>query len=175
MMDEFLALGYHKEFELPVVILRLFNTVGPRQSGRYGMVIPRFVSQAIVGDPITVYGDGSQTRCFGYVGDVVGAMAEIAQLPEAEGQVFNVGSNREISINGLAALVKETLTSSSPIVNVPYQEAFGADFEEIPRRVPDIGKIQVYIDFHPDTELATIIEQVAGHQRQEALGDVEVT
>jgi UDP-glucose 4-epimerase len=167
-LDEFLALAYYKEQGLPVVILRLFNTVGPRQAGRYGMVVPRFVSQALQGKPITVYGDGLQTRCFTYVGHVVKAMMDIAQVPEGEGQVFNVGSDREVSVNELAALVKETLKSRSPIVHIPYSEVYPLDFEDTYRRVPDISKIQKYIDYQPDTGLAQVIHEVAQYLQQES-------
>ena len=161
ILDEFLALAYHKERGLPIVILRLFNTVGPRQSGRYGMVLPRFVSQALEGNPITVYGDGCQTRCFTFVGDAVDAIIKISQVSEAEGLVFNIGSNREVSINELASLVKETLSSTSPILHVPYAEAYGAEFEDVPRRVPEISRILRYIDFQPYTELGRIIGDLA--------------
>lgn len=167
-MDEFLALAYHKEKGLPVVILRLFNTVGPRQTGRYGMVVPRFVSQALQGKPITVYGDGMQTRCFTFVSDVVKAMLDIVQVPAADGQAFNVGSDREITINQLAALVKETLTSTSPTVHVPYSEVYPSDFEDTYRRVPDISKIQKYIDYQPNTNLAQVIQEVAQYLQQKS-------
>jgi UDP-glucose 4-epimerase len=160
-MDEFLALAYHKEKGLPVVVLRLFNTVGPRQTGHYGMVLPRFVSQGLSGKPITVYGDGTQTRCFTYVGDTMKAMVDIAQVREAEGQVFNVGTDRESSINGLAALVKETLKSESHIMHIPYGEVYGPDFEDMHRRVPDISKLQRFIDYHPNTDLTQVIREVA--------------
>ena len=161
LYDEFLALAYHQEMGLPVVILRLFNTVGPRQSGRYGMVVPRFVSQALEGSPITVYGDGMQTRCFTHVRDVVQAMVRIVQIPEAEGQVFNLGNDREITIRQLGELVRETLGSNSPIEYMPYSEAYGLDFEDVRHRVPDISKIQGYIDYHPTTDLAGIIQEIA--------------
>jgi UDP-glucose 4-epimerase len=167
-LDEFLALAYHKEQGLPVVILRLFNTVGPRQAGRYGMVVPRFVSQAIQGKPITVYGDGMQTRCFTYVGDVVKAMIDIGQVAKAEGQVFNVGTDREVTINELAALVKETLKSTSPTVHIPYSEVYPSDFEDTYRRVPDISKIQEYIDYQPNTNLAQVIHEVAQYLQQDS-------
>ena len=167
MLDEFLALAYHKERGLPVVVLRLFNIVGPKQSGRYGMVVPRFVSQALEGEPITVYGDGQQTRCFTYVGDAVDAAIAVSQVPEAEGQVFNLGSDKEVTINDLAALVKDTLNSDSAVVHVPYAQAYGNDFEDVQRRVPDISKIQEYIDFHPGTDLGQIILEVADHMLEQ--------
>lgn len=161
MLDELLALAYFKEHDLPVVVLRFFNTVGPRQSGRYGMVLPRFVSQALQDMPITVHGDGTQSRCFTYVGDAVKAMVDIAGAPHAEGQVFNLGSEREITINQLASMVKETLHSRSAIVHVPYDTVFGPDFEDINRRVPDISKVRRFIEFQPDTEIRQVIQEVA--------------
>lgn len=161
ILDEMLALSYHKEHDLPVVILRFFNTVGPRQSGRYGMVLPRFVSQALQEAPITVHGDGTQSRCFTYVGDAVRAMVGIAGVAKAEGQVFNLGSEHEISINRLASIVKQTLNSGSPIVHVPYDTIFGHDFEDIHRRVPNISKIRRFIDFQPNTEIEQIILEIA--------------
>ena len=161
ILDEFLALAYHKEKGLAVVILRIFNTVGPRQSARYGMVLPRFVSQALLGEPITVYGNGEQTRCFAYVGDVVKAMIDIGEVAGAEGEVFNLGGDREIAINSLAALVKETLGSNSPIQHEPYDSAYGSEFAEIHRRVPDISKIKQHIDYHPCTDLAWLIREIA--------------
>jgi UDP-glucose 4-epimerase len=161
ILDEFLALAYFKERGVPVVVVRLFNTVGPRQSARYGMVLPRFVSQATLGEAITVFGDGTQSRCFTYVGDVVKAMVDIAQLPQAVGEVFNLGSDLEIDINSLAALVKETLNSKSSIEHVSYSSAFESDFDDIHRRVPDISKIKAQIDFDPSTDLKWIIREVA--------------
>ena len=162
-LDEFLAFAYYREKGLPVVALRFFNTVGPRQSGRYGMVMPRFVSQALAGEPITVYGDGQQMRSFTYVKDVVRATADIALVPKAEGQVFNIGSDRETSIDGLAEHVRRVLDSDSEIIHVPLAEVYGEDFEEAPRRLPDISKVQEYIDFHPSTELTPIVKEIADH------------
>ena len=142
-IDEFLALAYHKEKRLPVVIARLFNTVGPRQTGRYGMVVPSFVKQALLGHPITVYGDGSQTRCFGYVGDVVGQLTKLAQDERAVGQVWNVGNDREeTSVLDLARRVKARTASSSPIELVPYDRAYEEGFEDMQRRVPDLSKLR---------------------------------
>lgn len=164
-LDEFLAIAYFHEKGLPVVIARLFNTVGPRQTGRYGMVLPSFVSQALASKPITVFGDGTQSRCFGYVGDVVGAIATLVTREEAYGQVFNIGSQEEISILGLARLVKERLQSRSEIVLIPYDEAYEAGFEDMPRRVPDIGKIRSLVGFEPRTRLPEIIDLVAEHYR----------
>ena len=164
-LDEFLAIAYFHEKGLPVVVARLFNTVGPRQTGRYGMVLPSFVSQALASKPITVFGDGKQSRCFGFVGDVVGAIAELIKREEAYGGVFNIGSQEEISILGLAQLVKERLQSRSEIVLIPYDQAYEAGFEDMPRRVPDIGKIRSLIGFEPRTRLSEIIDLVAEHYR----------
>ena len=141
-IDEFLALAYWRERKLPTTIVRLFNTVGPRQTGRYGMVIPTFVRQALAGRPITVYGNGKQTRCFGYVGDVVGALIKLMDHSDSVGQVFNIGSTEEISILQLAEKVKALTNSASEIVFVPYDEAYEEGFEDMPRRVPDTSKIQ---------------------------------
>lgn len=159
-IDEFLALAYWREKKLPTTIVRLFNTVGPRQTGRYGMVIPTFVKQALAGRPITVYGDGKQTRCFGYVGDVVGALIMLMDHPEAVGQVFNIGSSEEISIGKLAEKVKELTESDSEIVLVPYDEAYEEGFEDMPRRVPDISKIKQLVGFNPDMSLDGILQSV---------------
>ncbi|MBE41448.1 MAG: nucleoside-diphosphate sugar epimerase, partial [Acidobacteria bacterium] len=140
-LDEFLALAYWKEKKLPVIVVRLFNTVGPRQTGQYGMVVPNFVKQALAGQPITVFGDGSQSRSFTYVGDVVDALMRLVDEPKAVGEVFNVGNGQEISILGLAEKIKEMTGSQSEIVKVPYDQAYGAGFEDMPRRVPDIPKL----------------------------------
>ena len=167
-IDEFLALAYWREKKLPTVIVRLFNTVGPRQTGRYGMVIPTFVRQALAGRPITVYGTGEQTRCFGYVGDVVGALVSLMEKEEATGQVFNVGSNEEVSIMELAERVKELTASDSEIVTVPYDEAYEEGFEDMPRRVPDISKVSALTGFRPtmplDGILQSVIEYYSGRQ-----------
>ena len=142
-IDEFLTIAYWHEKHLPVSqFVRLFNTVGPRQTGRYGMVIPNFVQQAISGHPITVYGDGHQSRAFGYVGDVVSALANLAHHPDAVGEVFNIGNTQEITINDLAALVKKMTGSKSEIIHIPYDRAYEKGFEDMLRRVPDISKIQ---------------------------------
>lgn len=159
-MDEFLGLAYAKQLALPVVIVRLFNTVGPRQTGRYGMVIPRFVQQALTDQPITVYGDGQQTRCFTYVGDVVRAIVELADEPRAVGQVFNIGSTQEISIGQLARRVVELTNSASPITLVPYDQAYEEGFEDMRRRVPDISKIGDLIDWQPQVNLDGILHRV---------------
>jgi UDP-glucose 4-epimerase len=163
-IDEFLALAYHKEKRLPVVIVRLFNTVGPRQTGRYGMVIPNFVKQALLGHPITVYGDGSQSRCFTYVGDVVSALISLVEHDGAVGQVFNVGNDaREISILELAQKVKERTQSQSEIKIVPYDQAYEAGFEDMPRRVPDLGKIRALTGYQPKVELDEILDRVIAY------------
>ncbi len=159
-IDEFLALAYWREKKLPTTIVRLFNTVGPRQTGRYGMVIPTFVKQALSGRPITVYGDGNQTRCFGYVGDVVGALIKLMDHTESVGSVYNIGSNEEISIVQLAEKVKQLTNSQSEIVFVPYDEAYEEGFEDMPRRVPDISKINKLVGFQPEMSLEGILESV---------------
>lgn len=159
-IDEFLALAYWREKKLPTTIVRLFNTVGPRQTGRYGMVIPTFVRQALAGRPITVYGDGKQTRCFGYVGDVVGALIKLMDHPGSVGQVFNIGSNEEISILKLAERVKQLTESDSEIVFMPYDEAYEEGFEDMPRRVPDITKIKELVGFRPEMGLEGILQSV---------------
>ncbi|HEX8559463.1 MAG TPA: GDP-mannose 4,6-dehydratase [Pyrinomonadaceae bacterium] len=159
-IDEFLALAYWREKKLPTVVVRLFNTVGPRQTGQYGMVIPTFVRQALAGRPITVYGDGGQTRCFGYVKDVVGALAGLMEKEEAVGQVFNIGSNEEVSIMQLAERVKELAGSKSEIVTVPYDEAYEEGFEDMPRRVPDISKVGALVGFRPTVSLEQILQSV---------------
>jgi UDP-glucose 4-epimerase len=159
-LDEFLAIAYWHEKKLPVVIVRLFNTVGPRQTGRYGMVIPNFVQQALTGKPITVYGDGNQSRAFGYVGDVVRAIASLAHHPAAVGQVFNIGNTQEITINELADLVKKITGSDSEIVHVPYDRAYEQGFEDMPRRVPDISKIRQLIGYQPSVDLKNILVKI---------------
>ena len=164
-IDEFLALAYWREKKLPTTIVRLFNTVGPRQTGRYGMVIPTFVKQALAGRPITVYGNGKQTRCFGYVGDVVGALIKLMDTPDSVGQVFNIGSGEEISILQLAEKVKELTNSSSEIVFVPYDEAYEEGFEDMPRRVPDTTKINQLVGFKAEMTLDGILESVIGFHR----------
>jgi len=165
-IDEFLALAYWKEHRLPVVIVRLFNTVGPRQTGRYGMVVPTFVRQALAGQPITVYGDGTQSRCFGYVGDVVGALVKLVQEPRAIGEVFNVGNDQEISIRALAERIKALTHSRSDIVTLPYDEVYEAGFEDMARRVPDLSKIGALIGYKPTVQLDRIIEEVVEYARQ---------
>ena len=163
-IDEFLALAYHKERGLPVVVFRLFNTVGPRQTGRYGMVIPNFVRQAISGHPITVYGDGEQRRCFTDVSDVVWALLRLSECAEAVGQVINIGNDaREVSIMDLAKLVKTKTKSSSEIVLVPYAQAYEEGFEDMPRRIPDLTKVKKLIGYEPKVDLDGVLDRVIEH------------
>ena len=164
-IDEFLALAYHKEKRLPVIIVRLFNTVGPRQSGQYGMVIPNFVRQALHGRPITVHGDGTQSRSFTYVGDVVRALIALAEEPRAIGQVFNIGNGEEITINALAEKVKTMAGSGSEIVRIPYEQAYESGFEDMPRRVPDITKIRTLVGYEPRVGLDQILTEVIAFMR----------
>jgi UDP-glucose 4-epimerase len=159
-IDEFLALAYWREKKLPTVVVRLFNTVGPRQTGQYGMVIPTFVRQALAGRPVTVYGTGEQTRCFGYVKDVVGALVALMDRDDAVGEVFNIGSDEEVSINQLAEKVRELTGSKSEIVRVPYDEAYEEGFEDMPRRVPDISKVGALVGFKPTVTLEEILHSV---------------
>ncbi len=159
-IDEFLALAYWREKKLPTIVVRLFNTVGPRQTGQYGMVIPTLVKQALAGRPLTVFGDGKQTRCFGYVGDVVGALVKLMDHEEAVGQVFNIGSNEEVSIGELAKRIRELTNSNSEIVHIPYDEAYEEGFEDMPRRVPDITKVGALVGFKPTTSLDGILKEV---------------
>lgn len=166
IIDEFLALAYYKERKLPVTIVRLFNTVGPRQTGRYGMVLPRFVQQALSEQPITVYGDGRQTRTFVHVNDVVWALSKLVQNVKSTGEVFNIGGNEEISIIGLAERVKGLLCSSSPIEIIPYAKAYEDGFEDMMRRVPDISKISSRIGFSPVTSLDDIVMSIAEFYRR---------
>jgi UDP-glucose 4-epimerase len=167
LVDEFLALAYLRQKKLPVVIVRLFNTVGPRQTGRYGMVVPTFVRQALLNQPITVYGDGKQSRSFTYVGDVVWALMRLAHAPEAVGQIFNIGSGQEITINDLAALIKQMTGSHSEIVHVPYSEAYEKGFEDTGRRVPDISRLANTIGYKPSLDLHGILEKVIEHTAAE--------
>jgi UDP-glucose 4-epimerase len=165
LIDEFLALAYWKERKLPVIIVRLFNTVGPRQTGQYGMVLPTFVRQALAGHPITIFGDGKQTRSFTFVGDVVDALIKLTNEPRAIGGVFNVGNTDEVSIRELAERVKTLSGSQSTIQYVPYDEAYEAGFEDMPRRVPDISKIRALVGYEPKLELNAIIRTVIEHIR----------
>jgi UDP-glucose 4-epimerase len=164
-IDEFLALAYHRERKLPVIVVRLFNTVGPRQTGRYGMVIPNFVQQALAGEPITVFGDGTQTRSFTYVGDVVDGLIRLAGEPRAVGQVFNIGNTEEVSILELARRVRTMTESTSEIVLVPYDKAYDEGFEDMPRRVPDLTKIQALVGYRPTLTLDDILRRVVEHTR----------
>ena len=167
LIDEFLALAYWKERKLPVIVVRLFNTVGPRQTGQYGMVIPTFVRQALAGHPITIFGDGTQSRSFTYVGDVVRAMVALINEPRAIGQVFNIGNGREITIADLAEKVRALTGSSSEIVRIPYDQAYESGFEDMPRRVPDISKIAGLIGYAPTVDLDEILERVIESFRQQ--------
>lgn len=164
-LDEFLALAYWMEKRVPATIVRFFNTVGPRQAGQYGMVLPTFVRQALAGEPITVFGDGTQSRCFGYVGDVVEALVRLVKTPGVEGEIFNIGNDREITISGLAELVKERTGSSSKIVYVPYDQAYGPGFEDMNRRVPSVRKLEQFTHYRPSTPLESVIDSVAEHIR----------
>ena len=166
LIDEFLALAYWKEKKLPVVIVRLFNTVGPRQTGQYGMVLPTFVRQALAAQPLTVFGDGRQSRSFTYVGDVVDALIRLAEEPLAVGEVFNIGSTTEITIRELADRVKALTGSQSAIQYVPYEQAYEAGFEDMPRRSPDISKIQGLIGYEPRVSLDDIIQRVIEDMRE---------
>jgi UDP-glucose 4-epimerase len=164
-LDEFLALAYWKEKKVPVIVVRFFNTVGPRQTGQYGMVVPNFVRQALTGDPITVFGDGTQSRSFTYVGDAVGALMKLMVHPEAVGQVFNIGNTEEVSILELAERIKAATGSSSRIVKIPYDQAYEAGFEDMPRRVPDLSKIEAAIGYVPQFGLDEIISRVVSSMR----------
>jgi UDP-glucose 4-epimerase len=166
-IDEFLAIAYWKEKKVPTVIARLFNTVGPRQTGRYGMVIPNFVRQALSGEDITVYGDGSQSRCFAHVSDVVGALIRLIESPKAVGEVYNIGNVREVTILELAEKVKSLTGSDSRIVFTPYDQAYEEGFEDMRRRVPDLSKIHNLIAYQPTVDLDEILESVIDYQRSE--------
>lgn len=164
-MDEFLALAYYRTKMLPVIVARFFNTVGPRQTGRYGMVIPRFVGQALRNEPITVYGDGKQTRNFTYVGDVVKGIMALIDSPKSVGEIFNMGGEGEISINDLAQKVKDLTGSSSQIEHIPYEKAYQEGFEDMERRVPDIAKIKKFIGFENTHDLDAILDKVVEYER----------
>jgi UDP-glucose 4-epimerase len=165
-IDEFLAIAYWKERRLPTVVARLFNTVGPRQTGQYGMVIPNFVRQALAGTPITVFGDGKQSRCFTHVADVVRALIGLLDEERCRGQVFNIGSTGEIAMSDLAQLVKEICGSHSEIQYLSYEAAYEHGFEDMRRRVPDIAKIQAAIDWSPTIPLSQILKDVVEHYRK---------
>ena len=166
LIDEFLALAYWKEKKLPVIITRLFNTVGPRQTGQYGMVLPTFVKQALSNQPISVFGDGSQSRSFTYVADVVDALVKLVGEPQAVGQVFNIGSTQEVTIAKLAERVRNLAGSNSPIHYIPYDQAYEVGFEDMPRRVADIAKIRKLVGFEPQVNLDEIINKVVDHFRK---------
>jgi UDP-glucose 4-epimerase len=165
-IDEFLALAYWKERKLPVIIVRFFNTVGPRQTGQYGMVIPNFVRQALAGEPITVFGDGTQRRAFTHVSDVVGALLKLVKEPKAIGQVINIGNSEEITIMHLAERVRELTGSKSPLKLIPYDEAYESGFEDMPRRVPDLRKVGSMIGYKPKHSLDDILTQVIDYFRK---------
>jgi len=164
-LDEFLALAYCREKQLPAIVVRLFNTTGPRQTGRYGMVLPTFARQALSGSPLTVFGDGRQSRCFCDVRDVVAALTAVMEHPDAPGRVFNIGSREEVSIEELAVRVKALAGSRSAIVHVPYEQAWDEQFEDMRRRVPDLGRIRELIGFEPRTTLEELIRRVLEHER----------
>jgi len=165
-LDEFLALAYFDEKKLPVVVSRLFNTVGPRQTGQYGMVLPNFVQSALLGKPITVFGDGTQSRSFTHVRDVVGAIIKLMDEPRAEGDVFNVGNDHEVTINDLAHKVKEMTGSKSEIDHIPYEKAYGPGFEDMERRCPNIDKIKNLIGFTPSYDLEAIVQSVIDYFKE---------
>jgi UDP-glucose 4-epimerase len=171
MVDEFLALAYHQQYGLPVILVRLFNTVGPRQTGQYGMVVPRFVAQALADEAITVYGDGEQSRCFCDVQDVIVALRGLLASKAAIGKVFNVGSQEEISIRGLADRIRTLLGSKSEIVAVPYSEAYAPGFEDMVRRVPDTTRVHRLIGWKAETKLEEIIQRVAHSVREQRAAD----
>ncbi|MDQ3728926.1 MAG: GDP-mannose 4,6-dehydratase [Actinomycetota bacterium] len=168
-IDEYLALAYWKERGLPTIVGRLFNTVGPRQTGRYGMVVPTFGRQALAGQPITVYGEGTQQRCFCHVSDVVQALAALVQTEAAYGEVFNIGSTEEISISELAVSIRDEANSESEIVTVPYDEAYEPGFEDMPRRIPNTEKIEELLGWTPTRDLTQIIRDVLEYQRAAAV------
>ncbi|MBW1774058.1 MAG: GDP-mannose 4,6-dehydratase [Deltaproteobacteria bacterium] len=165
-LDEFLALAYYDEKKLPVVVARLFNTVGPRQSGRYGMVMPIFVQRALLGKPIVVYGDGTQTRSFGHVKDVIEGLIKLMEEPRAEGDVFNVGNDEEVSIQALAEKVKEMTNSASEIEHLSYEKAYGPGFEDMERRCPNLEKIKALIGYVPTYNLEDIIQSVIDYFKE---------
>ncbi len=166
-IDEFLALAYYREANLPVVIFRLFNTVGPRQTGQYGMVLPRFVQAALANQPIRVYGDGQQQRCFCNVADVVAAIHDLSEAPAAVGQVFNIGSSEEISIMDLAQRVRQRTGSQSDINLIPYEEAYETGFEDFRRRIPSLDKIRQIVEWEPTTPLDATIDQIIAYYRED--------
>mgnify|MGYP001603530913 FL=1 len=172
-VDEILAYTYWKEKGLPTVIVRLFNTVGPRQTGAYGMVIPRFVQQALAGEPLTVYGDGEQSRCFLHVKDAVRALMALPELPEAVGEAYNIGSQEEVTIRQLAQQIVDLTGSSSTIRFVPYDQAYEQGFEDMARRIPDISKIHRAVGFSPTMTLDDILRSVMGYYRNRPASSVQ--
>ena len=166
-IDEFLALAYWKERKLPVTVVRLFNTIGPRQTGRYGMVVPRFVRAALRNEPIHVYGTGQQTRCFTNVADVVHALSLLLQTERSVGEIFNIGGTEQISIDALAQKIKQMTNSQSEIAHIPYEEAYAEGFEDMLRRMPDVSKLQRYIGFIPATTLDAMLQDVIHWVRTE--------
>jgi UDP-glucose 4-epimerase len=172
LLDEFLALAYWKEHKLPTIVVRFFNCVGPRQSSRYGMVLPNFVRQAILNEPISVHGDGSQTRSFTWVGDVVSALESLIAERRAIGQIFNVGNDHEISIAQLALRVRAAAHSSSEIQFVAYKQAYDADFEDMPRRIPDISKLRDLVGYRPRVLLPEIIDRTIAYWRRELAAEL---
>ncbi len=165
MVDEFLGLAYHRQYGLPVVILRLFNTIGPRQSGAYGMVVPRFIAQALKNEPLEVFGDGEQTRCFAAVSDTVRAILGLAEHPQAIGQIFNVGSDEEVSINTLAKTIIALCHSHSSIRHIPYDHAYAPGFEDMRRRVPSLKKIEALIGYRPQKSLTQTLREIIAYER----------
>jgi len=165
-LDEFLGLAYHKEQGLPIIIIRVFNMIGERQTGQYGMVVPTFVKQALQALPITIYGEGTQSRCFTYVKDLVGTLIELSLHPKAVGQIFNIGSTEEITIQDLAKKIKKKTGSQSEIVFVPYKQAYEEGFEDMFRRVPDISKIKDLIGFKPKTSLDEAMELIIRYEKK---------
>jgi len=168
-IDEFLGLAYYRQFGLPVVVMRFFNTVGPRQTGRYGMVIPRFVRQALLNEPITIYGDGEQSRCFADVADIIDAIYKLSSNPAAVGQVFNIGSTEEVNIRELAEMVIAATGSQSKVIYVPYEEAYAPGFEDMRRRVPDLAKVHQLIGYEAHFTLEATLKRVIDFERQQIL------
>ncbi len=164
-LDEFLAIAYWREKKLPTIVVRLFNTIGPRQTGHYGMVVPNFVRQALAGEPITVFGDGTQSRCFGWVGDVVGALIALSNHPEAVGKVFNIGNDEEVTILELAQKIKKITGSQSPIQMIPYDQAYEAGFEDMHRRIPSLDRIRQLVGFKPTKTLDQMLETIVDHAK----------
>jgi UDP-glucose 4-epimerase len=168
-VDEIMALAYSREKNLATVIVRCFNTCGPRQTGQYGMVLPRFVKQALAGEPITVYGDGTQTRCFASVYDVVDGVVKLAECDEAVGEIVNIGSDVEVTIGDLARRVRDLTSSSSPIEHIPYERAYGDGFEDMMRRVPDLSRIRSLIGYQPNKNLDEIVMSVVRSSKSQPL------